>query len=131
MRVTAVALGAALMGMTMVLPATAAVNEAEFPPKTVGDLIAICNVPKDDPLMTASINYCHGFIEAAVIVEEAHSSQRHARHLFCLPSPRPARAAAITDFTVWANAEPSRLDQPAIDGMFLYFAITYPCGKKM
>jgi hypothetical protein len=131
MRVTAVALGAALVGVRLVMPATAAVNESEFPPKTVADLVAICNVSKDDPLMTASVNYCHGFIEAAVIVEEAHSSQHHARHLFCLPSPPPARSAAITDFTVWANEKSSRLDQPAIDGIFLYFAIKYPCGKKM
>ncbi len=61
MHVTAVALGAALVGMTMVMPAKAAVNEFEFPPKTVADLVAICNVSKDDPLMTASVNYCHGF----------------------------------------------------------------------
>ncbi len=66
-----------------------------------------------------------------MVVEQAHSSQRHAHHLFCLPSPPPTHSAAITDFTIWANAEPSRLDQPAIDGIFLYFAIKYPCGKKM
>ena len=110
--------------------ASAAVRESQFPPSTVRDLIEICAPAKEDPMMTAAINYCHGFAQGAVIVEEAHEGQRDARKLFCLPSPRPASGSEITKFIAWANALPSRLDEPAIDGMFIYLAETYPCPQE-
>ncbi|MDR3539266.1 MAG: Rap1a/Tai family immunity protein [Acetobacteraceae bacterium] len=110
--------------------ARAAVTEAEFPPKTVGQLVALCTAAKDDPMMTASVNYCHGFAEGAVIVETAHAAQRGGRKLFCLPNPPPASDAELAGFVSWANATPARLEQPAVDGMFLYLATKYPCGKK-
>jgi Ssp1 endopeptidase immunity protein Rap1a len=106
------------------------VTETEFPPRTVRDLIEICSPAKDDPMMTAAINYCHGFAQGAVLVEEAHEGQPSARKLFCLPSPQPAEGSEITKFIAWANALPSRLDEPAIDGMFVYLAETYPCPQQ-
>jgi hypothetical protein len=130
MRLTTVALGAALAGAGAVAPARAAVNESEFPPHSVRELIALCSAGKDDAMMTGAVNYCHGFVEGAVIVEDAHAAQRRGRKLFCLPTPAPAHSAAMADFAVWANSESARLDQPALDGLFLYLAIKYPCGKQ-
>jgi hypothetical protein len=80
-------------------------------------------------MMTAAMNYCHGFAEGSVIVETAHQSQRGGRKLFCLPKPPPASDAELASFTAWARQEPRRMSQPAIDGMFLYLAAKYPCKK--
>lgn len=113
-------------GMTM---ASTAVTQSQFPPRTVRDLIEICAPAKEDPMMTAAINYCHGFAQGAVLVEEAHEGQPSERKLFCLPSPRPAAGSEITNFISWANALPARLDEPAVDGMFMYLAETYPCPQ--
>jgi Rap1a immunity proteins len=129
MKVGGVALGLALSAETTI--ASAAVTESQFPPRTVRDLIEICAPARDDPMMTAAINYCHGFAQGAVTVEEAHEDQRDVRKLFCLPSPRPAEGSEITKFIAWANALPSRLDEPAIDGMFIYLAETYPCPQEV
>lgn len=107
--------------------ASAAVSESQFPPHTVADLIAICAPAKDDPLMTGAINFCHGYAEGAVDVEEAHEMQRGGRKLFCLPTPRPPRGSELTSFIAWANERPARLDMGAIDGMFIYLAERYPC----
>jgi Rap1a immunity proteins len=107
--------------------APAAVTESQFPPNTVRDLIAICSADKNDPMMTAAVNFCHGFAEGAVIVEEAHAAQKGARKLFCLPTPRPARGSELGTFVAWANEQPARLDMPAIDGIFIYLAGKYPC----
>jgi hypothetical protein len=128
----AVALGGWLVvsqsgGMTS--PAQAALTDSQFPPKTVADMIAICAPDKSDPMMTAAMNYCHGFAEGSVIVEMAHQTQRGGRKLFCLPHPAPASDAELTSFVAWANQEPQRLKQPAVDGMFLYLAAKYPCKK--
>ena len=110
--------------------APAAVTESQFPPNTVRDLIAICSADKNDPMMTAAVNFCHGFAVGAVIVEEAHEAQRGARKLFCLPNPPPPRGSELSTFIGWANEQPTRLDMPAIDGMFIYLAGKYPCPAE-
>ena len=65
-----------------------------------------------------------------MLVEEAHEGHRDVRKLFCLPHPRPPSGSEIGKFIAWANALPSRLDQPAVDGMFIYLAETYPCPQE-
>ena len=56
MKIGGVALGVALtVGATI---AAAAVTQSQFPPRTVRDLIEICAPAKEDPMMTAAINYC-------------------------------------------------------------------------
>ena len=128
MKIGGMALGMALtVGATI---ASATVTESRFPPTTVRDLIEICTPAQEDPMMTAAINYCHGFAQGAVIVEEAHEAQPSARKLFCLPSPRPPSGSELSKFIAWANALPSRLDEPAIDGMFIYLAEKYPCPPE-
>jgi hypothetical protein len=111
-------------------PSRAAVTDSQFPPSTVRDLIAICAADKDDPRMTAAVNFCHGFVEGAVIVEEANEAQKGARKLFCLPSPRPARGSELASFIAWANQQPTRLDMPSIDGVFIYLAERFPCPEE-
>ena len=128
MRITAIVLGLALTSGTTI--ASANVTESQFPPRTVRDLIEICAPAQDDPMMTAAINYCQGFAQGAVLVEEAHEAQPSASKLFCLPSPRPPSGSELSKFIAWANALPSRLDEPAIDGMFIYLAEKYPCPPE-
>ena len=126
-------LGAALLASVSFAPLTvapAAVTDAQFPPNTVRDLIAICAADKDDPRMIAALNFCHGFVEGAVIVEEANETRKGARKLFCLPSPRPPRGSELTSFIVWANERPMRLDMPSIDGVFVYLAERFPCPAE-
>jgi len=129
MRARCLLLGAALAfgGATA---ASAAVTQADFPPSTVRDLIAICAPDQNDPMMTAAVSFCYGFAEGAVIVEEAHEAQRGARRLFCLPSPRPPRGSELSSFIAWANEQSARLDMPSIDGMFIYLAGKYPCATE-
>ncbi len=126
MKYRAIALGAVLIAASA-SSASAAVSESQFPPHTVADLIAICAPAKDDPLMTGAVNFCHGYAEGAVVVEEAHEAQRGSHKLFCLPTPRPPRSSELASFISWANERPARLDMPAIDGMFIYLAERYPC----
>jgi Rap1a immunity proteins len=123
-----------LFGIVLVVTgataASAAVMESEFPPKTVRDLIAICAPEPSDPMMTAAVNFCHGYAEGAVDVEEAHEAQRGSRKLFCLPTPPPPRGSELGSFIAWANEQPARLDMPAIDGLFIYLAGRYPCPAE-
>ena len=55
MKLGGVAFGVVL---TTIAPiALAAVTQSQFPPRTVRDLIQVCAPAKDDPMMTAAINY--------------------------------------------------------------------------
>ncbi len=111
--------------------ALAAGTGANFPPKTVRDLLTICMAPKSDPMMMAEVGFCHGYVEGAVIVEMAHEKQKNAHVMFCIPSPPPKHRQVMASFAAWADAQPARLDQPAIDGLFTYLAQTYPCARPM
>ncbi len=121
--------GIALAASTATL-ASAQVTTSQFPPRTVRDLIAICSAGNDDPMMTAAVNYCHGYTEGAVDVEQALQNRQTLRKLICLPATRPPRGAVLKSFIAWVNAEPSRIDMPALTGMFVYLLTTYPCGGR-
>ena len=54
--------------------------------------------------MAGAVNYCDGYAEGAVIVEEAHEKRRPVRKRFFLPNPRPASGQELADFVAWANA---------------------------
>ncbi len=129
MRFASVAFGAAsLCAGLVVTAAQATVTEAQFPPKTTADLIALCSDTKDDPMMTAAVNYCHGFAEGAVQVALGYVAVTPpSRQPFCLPSPAPSHDEAIARFTTWANADPKRLDEPAVVGLLSFLTEQYPC----
>lgn len=113
------------------IAAAAAVTASQFPPRTVRDLIGICAPANNDPMRTAAVSYCNGYVTGAVIVEKANGMQKNAHPLFCLPTPPPTHSQALAAFTAWANAQPARLGEPAIDGLFTYLAATYPCAGQM
>jgi len=104
------------------------VSQDQFPPKTTRDLIALCSATKDDPLMVAAVNYCQGFAEGIVETGEAYATTVPAIHKpFCIPNPPPTNGEALAAFTTWANADPTRLDDPAIVGVLRFVTTTYPC----
>ena len=129
MRFAPMAFGTAtLCAGLLATAAQAAVTEAQFPPQTTADLIALCSAAKDDPMMTAAVNYCHGFVEGAVEVALSYAAvTRPSRKPFCLPSPPPSNDEAIAQFATWAKADPKRLDEPAVVGLLSYLTQQYPC----
>jgi hypothetical protein len=106
----------------------AAVSRDQFPPKTTGDLIALCQATKDDPLMTPAVNFCNGFAEGAVEIALGYETiARRDRQPFCLPTPRPSHNEAVAQFAAWANAAPGRLDDPPGLGLMRFLVQQYPC----
>lgn len=109
----------------------AAVVQDQFPPHTTGDLIALCGSGKDDPMMTAAVNFCNGFVEGAVELALGYESvARKDRQPFCLPMPRPSHNDAVAAFSAWANADPKRLDEPPAIGLVRFLAHQYPCPRS-
>ncbi|HSU04811.1 MAG TPA: Rap1a/Tai family immunity protein [Acetobacteraceae bacterium] len=111
-------------------PVIAAVTPDQFPPKTTGDLIALCSAQKDDPLMTAAVNFCQGFAEGVVEVALGYEAvTRKDRQPFCLPSPRPTHNQALAQFVAWAQADPARMADPPVVGVLHFLIQQYPCSR--
>ncbi|HEY0181582.1 MAG TPA: Rap1a/Tai family immunity protein [Rhodopila sp.] len=106
-----------------------AVTRDQFPPRTTGDLVALCSAGKDDPLMTAAVNFCNGFVEGAVELALGYETvSRKGRQPFCLPTPTPSHNDAVAQFASWANGDPKRLDEPPGLGLTRFLVHQYPCS---
>jgi hypothetical protein len=57
MKLDAFVAGAALSVGLLSFAARAAVTAGNFPAKTTADLVALCSAQKEDPLLTAAVNY--------------------------------------------------------------------------
>jgi hypothetical protein len=110
-------------------PAKAA-TEQNFGVDTTADLVALCSADSKEPIYTAAVNFCHGFMVGAVrVMQEHNEATRHGR-LFCLPSPMPSRAQSIENFVRWAQESPSHLSMRPVDAVYAYLGGNYPCRRK-
>src|SRR4051794_23767394 len=98
-RLLATALGAGLFAA----PAMAQVTEQEFRGGRTGDLAALCAAGAHDPMHTAALNWCHGFIVGAGQYHRSVAAAGAApSSLFCLPTPEPTLEQSRLAFVAWA-----------------------------
>jgi len=129
MRFTGVIVGAAF-ALALAPAYGNAATEANFTAKTTGDLVALCDPQSGSVLDNAGINFCEGFLQGAVLVEQQHQANPRSKQFFCLPDPAPTRTEAISGFVAWAHAKPERLDMSAVDGLISFLGERYACPKK-
>ena len=111
-----------------VAAAGGAATEDNFHLRTTGDLAALCGAEPTDPLMTAAVNFCHGFGVGVFRVLRAQAAARPAApQLFCVPDPAPSRNEAIAAFVRWARANPGAAGLPPEEGLVRFLAQQYPC----
>ena len=106
-----------------------AATEGNFTGRTTADLVALCDPQSDSALDNAGINFCEGFAQGAVLVEQEHEANKRSPKFFCLPDPAPTRNEAISAFVKWARGSPDRLAMPAVDGLISFLGDQYPCPK--
>jgi hypothetical protein len=92
--------------------------------RTAGELAELCAANPKAPEGDAKINFCHGFAQGAILVEQRHTE---GKKLFCFPSPAPTRTATMGEFVNWVRALPEHRTPSAIDGLFQFLADRYPC----
>ncbi len=91
--------------------------------RTAGDLAELCGANPKEPGADAKINYCHGFAQGVVDVEQMKAGDKKP---FCFPSPAPTRAATLAQFVAWAHDSAHR-SEGAVDGLMHFLAERYPC----
>jgi len=119
----------ALAACMVMLPATAeaAVTEENFLMRTTGDFAALCSADPADPLMTAAVNFCHGFGVGVYQVLREQAAARPSDPLFCVPNHTPTRNSVVAAFVQWARTHPGEMSQPPAEGLVRFLAQQYPC----
>lgn len=121
---------ALLCAAALPTPANAAITEATFLLQTTGDLVEVCSAAPTDPMGTAALNFCHGFVLGVYRVLDEENAARRIGKLFCLPATdRPSRNEAIAEFVQWAKGNPDVLQQQPANGLALYLTKKYACPR--
>ena len=92
--------------------------------RTAGELAELCAANPKAPEGDAKINFCHGFAQGAILVEQRHTK---GKKLFCFPSPAPTRTATMGEFVSWVRALPEHRTPSAVDGLFQFLGERFPC----
>jgi Ssp1 endopeptidase immunity protein Rap1a len=108
--------------------AAGAGTEDNFQLNTTSDLVALCSAGPSDPMMTAAVNWCHGFMVGTYrVLAQVEAKQK--RKVFCVPTPTPNRNDAVAKFVAWAKANPSQMGQSPSDSVLGYLEANFPCGQ--
>src|SRR4051794_18035309 len=81
-------------------------TENSFLVRSTRDLVDVCAPAPSDPLATAAVNFCQGFVVGAYQYYTIDAAATN-RQLVCPPSPLPSRNEAIAQFVTWAKARPA------------------------
>jgi hypothetical protein len=107
---------------------SAATTENEFQVTSTHDLVALCTTPEADPLYTAAVNFCQGYLVGAWQYHKAMATRRK-RDFVCFPDPPPTRSQAITAFLSWAKAHSEYDRESPVETLFKFLVEKWPCRK--
>jgi hypothetical protein len=104
-----------------------AVTEDHFLARDTRDIIELCSALKTEPLYTAAVNFCQGYLVGAYHYQDSLYSEPGIRPVVCFPEPKPTRIEAIAQFIEWAKAHPEYGQDRAVDSMSKFLAEKWPC----
>lgn len=94
------------------------------------DVVDVCTVPESDPMYTASIAFCHGYLVGAYQYHLALFGAGKSKPVVCLPDPPPTRVQAVERFIAWVKADPARAKGKPADELTRYLVESFPCDAK-
>ncbi len=109
--------------------ASAAAQQQDFIVDSTDDIIDLCTTAPDDPLYTAAIHFCQGYLVGAYAYHSAANSGPEGDRLVCLPDPAPSRNAVADMYVQWAKAHPEQMKEAPVDTLFMFLAEKWPCKK--
>jgi hypothetical protein len=89
-------------------------------------LVTACTVPADNPLYQTAKGFCLGFMTGAMQFYSAAAASPKVKNFVC-PGHVVSRAEMREVFLEWAQANPERLGEPAIDGLVRSAVAKFPC----
>jgi len=105
---------------------SAAVTQDNFNMTTTSDLVSLCSAAPNDPMVTAAVSFCHGFLLGVFRTFDEEQAASRAK-TFCIVSGQTNRSQAVAGFIAWANATPGVLAERPADAFVHYLSQTFPC----
>lgn len=127
-KAVAALISGAVCAFAWTMPPARAATAENFTVRTTADLVTLCETQPGQENYVAAIHFCQGFASGAYQYYLAVARNDPALRFVCLPDPPPTRNDAIAAFLAWVRANPSALEQPAVESMFRYLGQTYPCS---
>ena len=106
-------------------------NYPNTPVRTGSELGEFCSATPDGAMGTAALNLCHGYARGAVSAyTQLQAGSRYPLKLFCLPPTDTISASAVLlEFATWVKGNPAQGQERAVDALFSFLGIKFPCGK--
>ena len=111
--------------------AAGAVESSTFVLNTTEDLYLLCSTANSDPLRTAAINYCEGFLLGVVTFQDAIGDANPNKRLICYPQG-VTRDQGIQAFVSWAASRQQNhkfMADSALMGALRGLASKWPCNQ--
>ena len=119
-----------LFAVVLLIPALAsAAQQKDFVVQSTEDLIGLCNTAPDDPLYTAAIHFCQGYLVGAYAYYAAQAAGPEGDRLVCFSNPPPSRNDAVGMYVSWAKAHPEQMKNAPVDTLFMFLTEKWPCKK--
>ena len=105
-----------LFAVVLLIPALAsAAQQKDFVVQSTEDLIGLCTTAPDDPLYTAAIHFCQGYLVGAYAYYAAQAAGPEGDRLVCFSNPPPSRNDAVGMYVSWAKAHPEQMKNAPVD----------------
>jgi hypothetical protein len=109
---------------------SAALTREDFLVRTTQDLVKLCTASETDPMYQGAIGFCHGFAVGAYQYYQSATEAGPTKSGFvCFPEPPPTRAEAIQMFLAWTKENPQYMNERAVDSIFRFLALRFPCRR--
>ena len=108
--------------------AARATTTDDFLVRRTEDLIDLCTTPESDPLYTAALNFCHGYVVGAFNYHQ-ELNLKAKRKLLCMPDPPPTRTEGVREFIAWAKAHPQYKNESPVETLVEFLVEKWPCRK--
>ena len=119
----------AVIALSLPPVAAGAVDSSNFVLNTTEDLYVVCTTPNNDPLRTAAINFCEGFLLGVVTFQDAIGDANSQKRLICYPQG-VTRDQGIQAFVSWAASHQQDrkfMTDSALMGALRGLASKWPC----
>jgi len=105
-----------------------ALTRDDFLVRTIQEYVKLCTASASDPLHSAAMGFCHGYMVGAYQCYQATSGAAH-KGFVCFPEPPPTRVETLQMFLMWANEQPQSLQERPVDSLFRFLGSTFPCRR--
>lgn len=119
----------AAVGLWLWTVPAGAVTTEDFLIVDTQDVVDVCDVAESDPMYTASIAFCHGYLVGAYQYHTALFGTGKSKPVVCFPDPPPTRTQAVERFIAWVKADPARGKERPADALTQYLVESFPCDK--